>query len=85
MGFIMFVDNEVVKNMEHGAVYDKFALASTMIDVSFKGAACSILEAKVMKDCTTCNLRHMCKKIDETVAEYIKDTTVTTESFSFGN
>lgn len=49
----MFVDNEIVKNMESGAVYDKFAFASTMIDVSFRGAACSILEAKVMKDCTT--------------------------------
>jgi hypothetical protein len=85
MGFIMFVDNEIVKSMECGSVYDKFAFASTMIDVSFRGAACSILEAKVMKDCTTCNLRHMCKKIDATVAEYIKDTTITHENFKFGN
>ena len=38
----MFVDNEVVKEVEGAVVYDKFSLASTMIDVSFKGATCSI-------------------------------------------
>ena len=81
----MFVDNEVVKEVEGAVVYDKFALASTMIDVSFKGATCSIIEAQVMKDCTNCNLKYMCKKLDDVVEDYVKETTVATESFSFGN
>jgi len=79
----MFVDNQVVKNNEGEEIYDKFALAATIMDISFKGSACSILEAGIVNNCAGCNLRFLCKKIDEVVEGYIKNTTVVTESFNF--
>ena len=79
----MFVDNQVVKNFEGIEKYDKFSIASTMFDVSFKGAACSVIESQVLKNCESCNLKYLCRKIDEVVKDYVDKTTVVTESFSF--
>jgi hypothetical protein len=80
----MFVDNAVTKNFEGQERYDKFALASTMFDISFKGAVCSVIESQVLKNCDSCNLKYMCNSIDEVVEEYTKRTTVVTDSFNFG-
>jgi hypothetical protein len=85
MGFVMFVDNNVLKELDDELVYDRFAIASTMVDVSLRGATCSIIEAQVMKDCTNCNLKYICKKLDGIAQEYAKKTTVIIDSFSFGN
>jgi len=41
----MFVDNAVVKKIEGEERYDRFAIASTMFDMSFKGATCSVIES----------------------------------------
>ena len=79
----MFVDNAVVKKFEGDERYDRFAIASTMFDVSFKGAACSVIESNVLKSCEGCNLKYLCKKIDEVVKDYAEKTTVVTDSFSF--
>ena len=81
----MFIDNAVVKRVEGEERYDRFAIASTMLDVSFKGAGCSVIEAKVLKNCEGCNLKYLCNKIDEVVQDYIEKTTVVTSSFSFDN
>jgi hypothetical protein len=79
----MFVDNAVVKKFEGEDKYDRFAIASTMFGVSFKGASCSVIESQVLKNCEGCNLRYLCKKIDDVVEEYKEKTTVVTNSFSF--
>lgn len=79
----MFVDNKVVKKFDGEDRYDKFAIASTMFDVSFKGAGCSVIESQILKNCDNCNLRHLCKKVDEFIDEYTDKTTVVTGSFSF--
>lgn len=81
----MFVDNQVVKRFEGEERYDRFSIASTLFDVSFKGASCSVIESKVLKSCDGCNLKHLCQKIDEVVEDYKEKTTVVTNSFSFGN
>ena len=81
----MFVDNEVVKRFEGEDRYDRFAIASTMFDVSFRGASCSVIESNVLKSCEGCNLRYLCEKIDEVVQDYTEKTTVVTNSFSFDN
>jgi hypothetical protein len=81
----MFVDTLVVKKFEGEERYDKFAIVSTMLDVSFKGAACSVIESQVLKSCGGCNLKYLCQKIDEVVEDYVDKTTVVTDSFSFGN
>ncbi|MDP4146647.1 MAG: hypothetical protein Q8936_19585 [Bacillota bacterium] len=81
----MFVDNTVVKKFEGEDRYDRFAIASTMFDVSFKGATCSVIESKVLKNCEGCNLKFLCKKIDEVVEDYIDKTTVVTNGFKFEN
>ncbi|MBL4937791.1 hypothetical protein JK636_18965 [Clostridium sp. YIM B02515] len=79
----MFVDNAVVKKIERGEVFAKFAIAATLPDVSFKGASCSILEAQIVKSCEGCNMRYLCGKIDEAVKDYREKTTVVMERFSF--
>ena len=79
----MFVDNQVVKKFEGEERYDKFSIASTLFDVSFKGASCSVIESQVLKSCDGCNLKYLCRKIDEAVEEYVDKTTVVTDSFSF--
>ncbi|MBL4937809.1 hypothetical protein JK636_19055 [Clostridium sp. YIM B02515] len=79
----MFVDNAVVKKIEGGEVYDKFAIAATLLDVSFKGASCSILEAQIVEGCDGCNLKYLCGRVDEVVKDYREKTTMVTESFSF--
>lgn len=81
----MFVDNAVVKKFEDEEKYDKFSIASTLYDVSFKGASCSLLEAMVLNNCNSCNLRYMCRKVDEIVEDYTKKTTVVSNSFSFNS
>jgi hypothetical protein len=81
----MFVDNEVVKKFEGEEKYDRFSIASTMFDVSFKGATCSVIESQVLKNCEGCNLKYLCNKIDEVVKDYKEKTTVVTNSFSFNN
>lgn len=80
----MFVDNNVVKGFGEEQRYDKFAIASTMFDVSFQGASCSVIESQVLKSCDACNLRFMCGKIDEVIREYTEKTTVVAASFNFG-
>jgi hypothetical protein len=80
----MLLDHEVVKNLEGDQVYDKFAIASTVFGVSFKGATCSLIESKVLKSCESCNLRYICSGIDELVEAYTNKTTVVTNSFNFG-
>ncbi|MBL4935002.1 hypothetical protein JK636_04430 [Clostridium sp. YIM B02515] len=79
----MFVDNAVVKKFEGGEVYDKFAIAATLFDVSFKGASCSVIESQVLKNCEGCNLKFLCRKIDEVVNDYTEKTAVVTQSFNF--
>ncbi len=79
----MFIDNAVVKKFEGEDRYDRFAIASTMFDVSFKGASCSVIESKVMKNCEGCNLKYLCGKIDEVVKDYTENTTVVTNNFNF--
>jgi hypothetical protein len=81
----MFVDTSVVKKFEGEEIYDMLAIASTLFDVSFKGAECSVLEAEIIKSCDSCNLKYLCKKIDEVVDDFTKKTTRVTESFSFNN
>ena len=81
----MFVDNAVVKKFEGEDRYDRFAIAGTLFDVSFKGASCSVIESQVLKNCEGCNLKYLCRKIDEVVKDYIEETTVVTNSFSFNN
>jgi len=79
----VFVDNAVVKKFEGEDRYDRFAIAGTLFDVSFKGASCSVIESKVLKSCEGCNLKFLCKKIDEVVEDYKERTTMVTNSFSF--
>jgi hydrogenase maturation factor len=81
----MFVDNAVVKKFEGEERYDRFAIASTMFDVSFKGASCSVIESKVLKSCEGCNLKCLCRKIDEIVEEYTEKTTMVTNTFNFNS
>lgn len=79
----MFVDNTVTKSFEGEERYDKFAIASTMLDVSFRGASCSVIESKVLKSCEGCNLKYMCRRIDEIMEDYREKTTVVASSFNF--
>lgn len=79
----MFVDNAVVKKAEGEEVYDKFAIAATLLDVSFKGTSCSILDSQIVSSCEGCNLKYLCGKIDEALQDYTEKTTVVTESFNF--
>jgi hypothetical protein len=81
----MFIDNAVVKKFEGEERYDRFAIASTLFDVSFKGASCSVIESQVLKSCEGCNLKYMCRRIDEIVEEYTEKTTVVTNSFNFNS
>jgi hydrogenase maturation factor len=81
----MFIDNAVVKKFEGEDRYDRFAIAGTLFDVSFKGASCSVIESQVLKSCEACNLKYMCRRIDEIVEEYTKKTTVVTNSFNFNS
>ena len=80
----MFIDNQVVKKVGGEDRYDKFAIASTIFDVSFKGATCSAIQSHVLNNCDGCNLRYICREIDEVVEEYIELTTAITASFNFG-
>lgn len=79
----MFVDNAVVKEFEGELRYDKFSIASTMFDMSFKGATCSVIESQILKSCDNCNLKPLCKKIDDIIEEYTDKTTVVSDSFNF--
>ena len=79
----MFIDNAVVKKFEGEDRYDRFAIASTMFDVSFKGASCSVIESNVLNSCEGCNLKFLCRKIDEVVQDYVEKTTVVTNNFNF--
>lgn len=81
----MFIDNAVVKKIEGEDRYDRFAIASTMFDVSFKGATCSVIESKVLKNCEGCNLKYLCGRIDEVVKDYTEKTTAVVDSFRFQN
>lgn len=79
----MFVDNKVVKRFKEEERYDRFAIASTLFDVSFQGDSCSVIEAQVLKNCQGCNLEFLCKKIDEAIEEYREKTTVVMAKFKF--
>jgi hypothetical protein len=80
----MLVDNEVVKKFDGEERYDKKAIASSLYDMSFKGATCSLLEMQQSEDCGDCILKAICKRIDEVVEEFTEKTTIVKESFSFG-
>jgi hypothetical protein len=80
----MLVDNEVVKKFDGEERYDKKAMASSLYDISFKGATCSLLEMQQSEGCGDCILKAICKRIDEVVEEFTENTTIIKESFSFG-
>ena len=65
-------------------LYLSESIASTLFDVSFQGASCSVIESQVLKNCDACNLRYMCNKIDEAIREYTEKTTVVAACFNFG-
>ncbi|MGJ0909503.1 hypothetical protein [Clostridium botulinum] len=79
----MFVDNKITKNIEGVEQYDKFALASSLFDISFKGSTCSLLEGQILNNCNSCNLEPICKKVDRIIEEYREDTSVVKEEFNF--
>jgi hypothetical protein len=79
----MFVDNEVIKKFDGEDKYDKLALASTLYDISFKGAECSALELQGMASCDSCTFKSLCERIDEVVQEFMEKTTIVKESFTF--
>lgn len=79
----MFIDNQVVKNCDGEESYDKFVISAALMNVSFNGASCSLLEARILNSCEGCNLKFLCSKIDEAVKEYIDTTTVVTNKFVF--
>jgi len=71
--------HSIVKKTEGGEVYDKFAIAATLLDVSFKGSSCSILESQIISSCEGCNMKYLCGKIDEVIKDYTEKTMVVTE------
>ena len=79
----MFFNNDVVKSFDGEEKYDKYALASILLGISFKGAECSLLEGQVISSCDNCNLKYLCRKAEEVVEEYVEKTTVVTERFNF--
>lgn len=81
----MFIDNEIVKRFDEEERYDKHAIASTLYDVSFKGAKCSALELQTLASCDTCTFNALCDRIDEVVQEFTEKTTIVKDSFTFGN
>ena len=80
----MYVDTEVVKNLDGEPTYDKFAVASTLFDMSFKGSECHLLKAEILGDCKACNLEPICNNIDGLVEKYVDATTTTISNFTFG-
>lgn len=78
-----FVDNEVVKKIDGEPTYDKFAIASTLFDTSFKGSKCNLIEGRILKNCEACNLEPICKGIDNLVENYIEATSTVKQSFTF--
>jgi hypothetical protein len=81
----MFVDNQVVKIFEGDRKYDKFAIASTLFAVSFKGSVCSVRESQVLKSCDSCNLKYLCRNIDGLIEDYINETTVVSSEYNFSD
>ena len=79
----MFIDNQVVKQIEGEQRYDKFAIATTLFGVSYKGATCSLLKSQVLNNCDVCNLKYICSEIDEVVKDYTDLTTTVTARFDF--
>jgi hypothetical protein len=81
----MFIDNAVIKEFEGERRYDKFAIASTLFDVSFKGATCSVMVSQSANNCDACELNYLCNRVDEIIEEYIDKTTMVTDTFNFGS
>lgn len=81
----MYVDNSVVKKFDGKESYDKFSIASTLYDVSLKGARCSLIEAMVLENCESCTLRYMCRKVDEIIEKVNESATIVTKIFNFTN
>ena len=81
----MLVDNAVVKEFDGEKRYDKFSIVSTLYDVSFKGASCSVIETQAVNNCNECHLKYLCGEIDKVIEEFTEKTTVVTDSFSFSN
>lgn len=81
----MFVDNGLVEKFGGEERHNRFAIASTMFDASFKGAACIVIESQMLQSYDGCNLKILHRKIDEVVEAYKEETTVATNSFNFEN
>lgn len=81
----MYIDNSVVKNFGGQYSYDRFALASTLIDVSFKGANCSLIDSQAINGCESCKFNYMCSRIEDILVDYTEKTTVVTDSFDFNS
>lgn len=79
----MFVDDQVIKEFDGEQGYDKFSLASILMDVSFNGASCSLLESKVLENCEKCGRSYLCRKLEELVEDYTQKTTVVKSTFRF--
>ena len=79
----MFVDNQVVKQDGNEQCYDKFAIAAVLFSVSYEGSACSLIESQVIKNCDVCNLKYLCRRIDDVIQDFTEKTTVVTHSFTF--
>jgi hypothetical protein len=58
-------------------------VAAMLSDLRLRGASCSLKVPNMMADCDDCQLRLICRSVDEIIKKYIERTTVVTEWFTF--
>ena len=69
---------------DSGEKFDKMQLALAIKNSTFNDEmSCSLIENKILKNCSTCQLKIICDEIDEVAEKYIEKTTTVVKSFNF--
>ena len=76
---------EIIKLRDVNSIaYDKFLIAAAIRKSTFKDElGCSLLSSGALKNCEHCELKSICRDIDEAAENYLKETTVSVKEFNF--
>jgi len=78
------IKDKITVTAEGCQSFDKMQLALAIRNSTYEdNLSCSLLENNVLDECEKCNLREICRGIEEIAGSYYKSTTEVVEKFSF--
>ena len=80
----IMVSDPIVRNPRKNVTFDKMQIAAAIRNSTFDDSlGCTLIDNAILKNCETCNLKAICKGIEDLAQDYLVSTTKVISSFTF--